>query len=462
MLRKIKGLFLILLIAVIAISCINNNYKQQVNIFQINDTHGAFVTDDNTIGMEKIASILSSLEKSNNQYVKIANGDMLQGTYISNIHYGKPIIEALNLLKFDAFVLGNHEFDWGIEEIAKYKDGDLSNGEADFPFLAANIVNKNTKERLDWTDQYVILQKNGYKIGLMGFIGKGLESSIAEDKVKDYEFLDPVPIARELAKKLRTEDKCDVVLVSVHGYSTMYKEDYAELEGDERIDAVITGHTHQQIEEEYPRYDDYVMPLIQSRTKNISAGEIIILMDSNKKPISATIKHYDPKSYKSDAKMEELIQEYSKDIDHSNEIVTYTPNELYEGTLGREMADAMVDKYQAAVAFINTGGVRAKISTGNIRIKDIYEVFPFDNKIITTTMKGSDLRLLCIGQQGYLYFNSGFNVGNIIDSQNYKIVTIDYVYTSVHQKQYFENTTPHYEETFMRDVLIEYWKKSAK
>ena len=101
-----------------------------------------------------------------------------------------PLVDAMNYLDFDAFVIGNHEFDWGIEKIAQYKDGDPSNGEAEFSFLAANIVYKETGEKLPWTDDYVIVENNGYKVRIIGVIGK-LESSIASEMVADYDFLHP-------------------------------------------------------------------------------------------------------------------------------------------------------------------------------------------------------------------------------------------------------------------------------
>ena len=72
-------------------------------------------------------------------------------------------------MEFDAFVIGNHEFDWGLDKIARYADGDPENGEADFPFLAANIVCEGKK--LDWTEDYVIVEREGFKIGIIGVIG---------------------------------------------------------------------------------------------------------------------------------------------------------------------------------------------------------------------------------------------------------------------------------------------------
>lgn len=115
---------------------VKSSYESK--FLMINDTHGAFV-DNQYPGVERLASLIKQL---GDEYIKIANGDILQGSYISNILCGYPMIDALNNMNFNAYVIGNHEFDWGLDKIAEYKDGNLTNGEANFPFLGANIIDK--------------------------------------------------------------------------------------------------------------------------------------------------------------------------------------------------------------------------------------------------------------------------------------------------------------------------------
>ena len=96
----------------------------------------------------------------------------------------------MNDIGFTAMTLGNHEFDWGLDKIAKYKDGDLTNGEANFPFLGANIFYKGTNRRPDWIDPYTIVDYNGLKVGIVGVVGGTQESSILALNVAEYDFLD--------------------------------------------------------------------------------------------------------------------------------------------------------------------------------------------------------------------------------------------------------------------------------
>ena len=90
------------------------------NFFFINDNHGRLI-DDNLNGFSRIASALNKATSDYGEHIKIANGDIFQGTYISNTYYGKPMVDCLNYLNFDAFVIGNHEFDWGAKYIAENK-----------------------------------------------------------------------------------------------------------------------------------------------------------------------------------------------------------------------------------------------------------------------------------------------------------------------------------------------------
>ncbi|MFA5220220.1 MAG: InlB B-repeat-containing protein [Bacilli bacterium] len=424
-----------------------------LNIFSINDTHGAFNTDDRNIGLDKVASVISDLESQNGDYIKIANGDIFQGSYVSNINKGLPLIDALNKLNFDAFVIGNHEFDWGIEEIAKYKDGNLENGEANFPFLAANIVRKNNGQKLSWTEDYTIIERNGQKTAIIGAIGYGLESSILTEMVEDYQFLDPVPIVEALASQLRSEENVDFVIVALHDYTESINRRISNLTGNSYVDAVLCAHTHQQISEFEMREDEYNMPIAQGRAKNGTVIDLRIEL-RNSNVYKAVINQIAPDSYPSSQEFLAVINKYQDDINEGDRVLTYTTEYLSRYRLGNEMIKAMLDEFNVDVAIINTGGVRTELSTGNIRVKDVFEVFPFDNAIVLTTLSGSTLRSLLDDQGSYLYFNNDI-IYNINDYDTYNIVTIDYVYTNNYYSSYF-NATHTLPNRLMRDVFIDY------
>lgn len=424
-----------------------------VYLLAINDTHGAFYSEGNYPGLDRVAGLLEELEEKNGKYVKIAVGDIFQGSYISNIHYGLPLLRALNAMEFDAFVIGNHEFDWGLDKIARYADGDPENGEADFPFLAANIVCEGKK--LDWTEDYVIVEREGFKIGIIGVIGYGLESSIAADKVEGYAFLDPVPIVRDLAAELRSEHSCDIVIVANHDYSLNFYLNVAAFPEESYVDAVICGHTHQLVNKKEMREDEFFMPVIQSDDKNETAGEIAFKFNKEGKLYSATARHYEPSRYQAGAAVAALVEEYASDIAAGERVVGYTPEILYKPQIGEEMVFAMASKYQADVAIINTGGVREILARGPIRVKDVYEVFPFDNAVILTDIGGWQLKELYDEQKQFLYL-SEFDFDDIDEYETYRVAIIDYVYNQSYYRDYFTGFEPEETHDLMRDIFIEF------
>ena len=428
------------------------NEDKVVNIFSINDTHGAVSTTSNVTGLDKVETLINSLE-TNTDYIKVANGDIFQGGYASNVTRGRIFIDVLNEMDFDCFVIGNHEFDWGIEQVSVYKDGNLENGEADFPFLGANIAYKSTSKMPEWLEEYTIIENNGVKVGIIGVIGQGLTSSINSEYVENYTFLDPVPIVEKLAKTLRTTMECDSVVVAIHDYESSTNERFASLSGDSKIDAIVCAHTHQKINETVTRSDNYKIPVLQSNTKNITVGTINLEFDEST-ITKTTVNHYYPSNYSSSTRIVEIINNYQDIILEGERKVGYTSSNLSKSKLGYLAADGMVELTKADFACLNTGGVRATISSGDITMEDIYEVFPFDNNLILVEMSGSTLKSFYNAADGYLYFSNNLNINNISTSKTYTICVIDYVYNYYYYQKYFKNQKATELELYIRDAVV--------
>ena len=181
----------------------------KLQIFQINDTHGAYYNDDSIVGISKVATCIKENTIDDIATVKIANGDMLQGTAFSNMLLGEPAIASLNEMNFDAFVIGNHEFDWGIDNLAVYKDGNLLNGELECSFLGANIIDGNGN-RPEWIQPYTVVEKGDVKVGILGIIGENLESSISKASLGGYSFTSTLDAVNKYSKVLLEEENVDV------------------------------------------------------------------------------------------------------------------------------------------------------------------------------------------------------------------------------------------------------------
>lgn len=421
------------------------NYQYQV--FMINDTHGALF-DDEFPSLGRVASIVDSLDENT---IKIHNGDAFQGSYESNQVYGRSVLDALNQIGFDCFVLGNHEFDWGLDVIRQYKDGNLENGEANFPFLGCNIIDKKTNKMVDFLEPYYIKEIDGLKVGIIGMIGYGEESSILTPNVADYDFVYPYELVRQYIKELKEDKSCDSVLLSIHDYDEELNQRFAEMSGIYQIDGILCGHTHQHITKELTS-NERKIPVVQNSSQNKTA----ITIDFNVLDHTYQIKSYYPSSYPMSKTLEEVLNNYQYLNTEAKTIIKKNNNYISRASLGAAACQAMKDEFDADLAIINTGGIRNYINS-DITIGAIFTVFPFNNQVIETTLTGSKLLSLYNKNSDYLYF-SEFDFNQINNNQIYKIAVIDYVFYGPYYDE-FKNIDYVNTGVLMRDLLIEYFKK---
>ena len=460
--RKFKLLILSLLLLIVTVGCdlislsniVSKRDNYSVNFFMINDTHGIFVDEQEFPGMGRVSSLINELESNNKDYIKIANGDIFQGTYISATLYGKPLVDSLNQMDFDAFVLGNHEFDWGLDKIAVYKDGNESNGEANFPFLGANIIDKSDNEIVDWVEPYVIVEYDGFKVGVIGVMGSDQESSIIKKHVENYDFIDTVPVVEKYSKELRTDKDCDVVVVATHDYSEYDNFEYAELSGDSRVDAIFCAHTHRYINDNLTRSDGKRIPVVQNNDKNENAVGVTLNYNSEFEYINYKTNFYNPMNYSLDSNFYSLIEKYESYLEKGSEVVTNLSWYLSKSTLGEYMVDAMNKNYGTDFAIMNKGGVRATIDSGKVTISSVFAAFPFDNTTLILELKGSDIKYFYNRYGSSMYCSE--NPSSFDDNKIYKVSVVDYVYFGgyvvFYDKEYVDS------EVFIRDILIDYLK----
>ena len=438
----------------------------EIEVWQINDTHGAYYDGEDITGISRVASCIKANSKNPYGTVKIGNGDLLQGTAFSNLLLGEPGIAALNEMNFDAFVIGNHEFDWGFDNLKVYKDGDLSNGELECPFIGANILNGNN-ERPDWVQPYTVVEKGNVKVGILGLIGNGLERSISKVALGDYHFGDTLETVRKYSKILLEDEKVDILIISEHSHNEVINQTYAN---EVEVDLIINGHDHQNIEEYVSRYDGKMVPVVESSTKNITLGKVTLKLDENKDMDTYYMEHFNPSRYEEDPSLKAIMDVYYEVTEiYENEIIGYRKGGFDKKTLGISTMTYIAEKYNADVAVMNTGGVRAYIKEDVITNGLVYECLPFDNELYMATVTGKELKSLVNGS-GYYFNDSGIGKGTIVDVTNlkpndtYKIVVVDYVATNHYKYQSIFNDEHGYETTgdYIRDCAIENIKKNFK
>lgn len=179
----------------------------------------------------------------------------------------------MNEMRYDAGTIGNHEFDFGLENMARLFRL------ADFPIVCANYdVTGTVLEGL--VKEYVVLRRNGVKIGVFG-LGTQLEGLVAKESYGDVKFEDPVSEAQRIADLLRTQEKCDVVICLSHlGWQGDPYSDVELIENTRGIDVVLGGHSHSYFEVPayYKNLDGVEVPLQQMGKHAAFVGKMVLTL----------------------------------------------------------------------------------------------------------------------------------------------------------------------------------------
>lgn len=173
-------------------------------------------------------------------------GDISQGTPYYNIYKGELEVRIMNLAGYDAMTIGNHEFDFGLDNMARIFSL------ADFPVVCSNYDFTGTVLE-GIVKPYITLRRNGVKIGIFG-LSPQLEGLVQQSKCEGVVYKDPVQTAAEMTALLKDKEKCDVIILLSHlgitrnpGVGSMY--DNVLVPQTRHIDLVLGGHTHTFLEQ---------------------------------------------------------------------------------------------------------------------------------------------------------------------------------------------------------------------
>ena len=442
-----------------------------LHVLEVNDIHGYCEQDEyNSNGISNMAYMINGIRNENplDDVVLIGAGDMFQGTAISNITYGLTMINAMNAMKFDCMVVGNHEFDWGIEKVLNYFDNDLSNGEANFPLLNANIY-KHSDNTLLTVDngkvfESTIIEREDVKIGVIGYIGD-VYTSINYVMAKDYYFDNDIAESVSSIGSDLKEQGVDIIVVTVHGGNSSSIENYyvnqsianLKYDGEYLVDAVINGHTHTRQTGYINRYDGTTLPLVQGGGNGEAFGEIILNIDvETKDVVNATSKlnYVSSASSNYDKETEDVIQKALQDnYDVLNEVYSVAGETVSrKSDLYAWVGSVLLAGTGADIAICNTGGLRSTgdiIKGNNITISNLYMINPFDNYMMIVEVSGRNISNFLDGNA--VFFSSKGSISSS-SSLTYKVAVVDYVY---YWDSFPQNDSAFNSNIIMRDLLTE-------
>lgn len=232
----------------LSISSFKTATTKHLTILHTNDVHSyidpfppTHAKNPNMGGVARRATLIESIKKENPNVLLLDAGDVFQGTPYFNYYGGELEFKLMSMMQYDLATMGNHDFDNGI-------DGFFSQlPNAKFEFVSANYDFKNTVLN-GIVKPYKIFVKDGIKVGVFG-LGVELDGLVDKKNYKETVYHDPVSVSQDMARILKHEQKCDLVICLSHiGYQ--YKNDpdkvsdlkLASLTKD--IDLIIGGHTH--------------------------------------------------------------------------------------------------------------------------------------------------------------------------------------------------------------------------
>ena len=232
----------------VSLSSFTTLNTKHLTVLHTNDVHSYIdpfpsnhPKNPNAGGVARRAALIDSIRQENSNVLLLDAGDIFQGTPYFNYYGGELEFKLMSMMKYDLATIGNHDFDNGIEGLY----AQLPN--ANFEFVSANYDFKNTVLN-GHVKPYKLFYKNGVKVGVFG-LGVELKGLVDKKNYKETIYNNPVEIAQDMAKILKHDNKCDLVICLSHiGYQ--YKNDpnkicdlkLAELTKD--IDLIIGGHTH--------------------------------------------------------------------------------------------------------------------------------------------------------------------------------------------------------------------------
>ena len=190
-------------------------------------------------GVAARSALISKIRQENPNVLLFDAGDIFQGTPYFNLYGGELELKMMSMMGYDAGIMGNHDFDNGLEGFYKQLP------HANFPILNANYDFSETILH-DKTQPYKIFKKDGLKIGVFGL---GIELTGLVNKVQygNTKYLDPIAKALDLEKILKEEKKCDIIICLSHlgyKYSAQKVSDIVLAKNTNYIDLIIGGHTH--------------------------------------------------------------------------------------------------------------------------------------------------------------------------------------------------------------------------
>lgn len=372
----------------------------RLTVLFFNDLHGHLLPftvkqEDGTRaevgGIARMATLIKRIRTENEakgaKTLVLVAGDILQGTPMSTVFHGKPDVEALNAIGVDAMVVGNHEFDFGLENFQALRQL------ARFPFISANLVWKDSGQTVCEPSLAFVLTGR-ICVTVIGATTDQLLTSTSPENVVLLNVTDPVRAVREVYERSRQQGP--VILLS-HSKAAADEEMATAAPG---LVAVIGGHDQILLN---PRKEVGGVLIFQAFEKGRFLGRFDLEIDPGTQKAAVVNSTYMPVTaeIQADPEVDSLVEGYHAKLDRQfkqviGESLVFLDGERerirYEETnLGNFVTDIMRRYTGADIALLNAGSLRASIDEGPVTLEEVFKAMPYENELVKVELKGEEI-----------------------------------------------------------------------
>ena len=371
-----------------------------LTVLHTNDLHGHFLPEradwiegePEIGGFEMIDAWVSSIrvERGADAVLLLDGGDIITGTPLTDFVVdgagGGAMLEFMEAVGYDAMALGNHEFDQGFDNLQALITA------ADFHVLSANVRGPDGAPAFEGLLPSTVIERNGVRIGLIGATTEGLAGLVSPE---DNARLQTLSVIDAVSAEVGVLDERTDLLIAVTHIGL--EADRALAEAVEGLDLIVGGHSHTRLPEPEKVGDTWVvqagnhgqnlgvleLQVSNDRVTSFDGGLVALDPDQAPGPPGQTV--------------DALVESYQRKIEEFyGQVIGEAPVSLRrsytkEETLGRWITDVLREATGAEVAIYNAGGLRADLSAGDITLRDVYEIFPFGNQVVTMELSGAEV-----------------------------------------------------------------------
>ena len=429
--KKLLVFILVLAMSIVGIPFISNAQalpnEVHLTILGTSDTHSNLYgfsyengKESTNNGMARVSTYVNQVRAQNPNTILLDNGDTYQGTILADAVYNKkpdvmhPVSKVYNYMNYDALTLGNHEFNFGVDFVEKIVN------ELDFPVLGANVEYKDGKEL---AKPYIIIEKQGVKIGILGLTNPNAPRWDGE-KVDAFEFKSVPEVGKEYARILKEDEKVDVLIVTAHvGMIPEFDEETGAdgaaklLEDVPYIDVLLLGHYHILDAE---TIGNTLVGAPRNSGRDVAQFDLNLVLENGKYVIkSKEVKTVDMENITPDPAIRALIQEeHQATIDFINgegaegeegngggvfgvAAIDFQPvneiNGIPEGKLRDTAVIDLIAKVQLDISGADVTAVAlfqddSDLKAGNINYGNLFNIYKFDNTLYTLDVTGKELK----------------------------------------------------------------------